>query len=102
MTQHSAYECTNPFVLYIHGFNEDQTKDTVEMVVKSYTTRDEYNFVLLDWSYTAADSYPMVVENVQPVSLTIDGISLNIFFQRKIMISSVGRTGWKVFIQCNR
>lgn len=71
MTQHSEYKREDQVVIYIHGFHEDQTKDTVEMIVQSYTARDECNLVLLDWSYTAADMYPIVVRNVKPVSSNI-------------------------------
>lgn len=69
MTKHSEYKREDQVVIYIHGFHEDQTKDTVEMVVQSYTTRGDCNLVVLDWSYTAADMYPMVVTNVKPVGM---------------------------------
>lgn len=69
LAQHAEYKHEDPLVLYIHGFHEDPTKDTVEMVIKSYMTRGECNLVLIDWSHTAADLYPVVVPNVKPVSL---------------------------------
>lgn len=68
MTQHAEYKFKDPMVVYIHGFHEDKTKDTVEMIIEGYTIRNEYNLVLVDWSYTAADLYPVVVSNVKPVS----------------------------------
>lgn len=67
MTKHAAYRLKDPIVLYIHGYHEDQTKDTIKMVVTSYSTRGKCNLVLIDWSHTAADLYPVVVSNVQPV-----------------------------------
>lgn len=97
MTRHVAYKFGHPLVLYIHGFREDQTKDTVEMVVTSYIARNEYNLVLLDWSYTAADLYPVVVPNVQPVSVNIQTNS-NTNCIRNDHVSA-RRNGRKVFLR---
>lgn len=68
LTRHPNYNHSHTTTVYIHGFHEDIKKDTVQMVVRSYMTRDDCNLVMVDWSHTAADLYPVVRQNVEPVS----------------------------------
>lgn len=71
ITRHPAYDRRNPTTLYIHGYIEDQTSDTVVKMVRAYALRGNNNFIALNWARAASGPlYPMAVRNSYRVSKT--------------------------------
>ncbi|KAJ1528143.1 hypothetical protein ONE63_008057 [Megalurothrips usitatus] len=51
-----------PTVIYVHGYVEDATKESVRTVLSAFMAHGGYNAVFLDWSRAAAESYASVME----------------------------------------
>lgn len=67
--RHTAFNQSNPTTLYIHGYMEDQTSDTVVTVVDAYARRGNNNFIALNWEFGACDpTYAVAVRNVYQVN----------------------------------
>lgn len=54
---HSEYNPAYTTTLYIHGYNETQANESIEVIVKSYLQRGDHNVILLDWSLLADGNY---------------------------------------------
>lgn len=67
-------------VLYIHGYVEAPTHQSIHVIVDAYLTRDDYNCLVLDWSELADGNFFVdAVPNIKQVKL------INVFFLCKIM-----------------
>lgn len=53
----SSFNITNPTVLYIHGFRENLTSQSVQTVVKAFIKRKSHNILVVDWSIYCNGSY---------------------------------------------
>lgn len=62
ITNHSQFNVSWNTVLYIHGFREDLTSESVETVIGAFIKRGSYNKLALNWSAYANGSY--VVEAI--------------------------------------
>lgn len=54
---HKGFDKSRSTVLYIHGFRENQTSESVRTVVDAYIKRRGYNILFVDWSPYANGSY---------------------------------------------
>lgn len=71
ITRHPAYDRRNPTTLYIHGYVEEQTSDTVVQMVRAYAIRGNNNFIALNWARGASGLlYPIAVRNAYRVCET--------------------------------
>lgn len=50
-------------LIYLHGFHEDQTKESVITIYEAYQSTGAYNIVMIDWSVGAAGNYVEAVIN---------------------------------------
>lgn len=61
LTQSARFRRDLPTVMYLHGFHEDQTKDSVKAIHDAYISRGKENLVLLDWANVVAGNYIQAV-----------------------------------------
>lgn len=72
-------------VLYIHGYVEAPTHQSIHVIVDAYLTRDDYNCLVLDWSELADGNFFVdAVPNIKQVKL------MNVFFLAKYYVSYKG------------
>lgn len=57
LTQSDSFKPELPTVMYIHGFHENQEKDSVIEIHNAYISRGKENLILLDWAYVVAGNY---------------------------------------------
>ncbi|CAB0037763.1 unnamed protein product [Trichogramma brassicae] len=57
-----------PFVLYIHGYEEHPSNESVQTIVTAYLQRASDNIVVLDWSAVAFGNYVGVALSTEDVS----------------------------------
>lgn len=62
------YDAKKPTVLYVHGWEENQTQPNVAVIPHSYDIRGGWNVILLDWDKIAAGNYTIVWYNSIQVS----------------------------------
>ncbi|XP_013147375.1 PREDICTED: pancreatic triacylglycerol lipase-like isoform X2 [Papilio polytes] len=55
------FDITKPTSLYIHGYVEQATDDSILTVVRAYQRRGGHNFLLLDWSNLGFGNYINVI-----------------------------------------
>lgn len=68
LVRDSHYNAKNPTVLYIHGWEENQTQPNVAVIPHSYATRGGWNVILLNWDRIAVGNYTYVWYNSIQVS----------------------------------
>lgn len=54
---HVQFDARMKTLLYIHGFRENLTSESVETIVRAFTKRGLYNKLVLNWSAYANGSY---------------------------------------------
>lgn len=57
LVQHNFFNTDFPTVLYIHGFLESLSSESVQTIVDAYLWRNDYNIIVLDWSSLAIGNY---------------------------------------------
>lgn len=56
-------------VLYIHGYVEAPSHQSIHVIVDAYLTRDDYNCLVLDWSVLADGNFFVdAVPNIKQVN----------------------------------
>lgn len=55
--EHEKFDKSKPTALYLHGFHEHQSSESVETIVKSYYENGNYNILTLDWTIMCNGSY---------------------------------------------
>lgn len=56
--------------LYIHGYVEDPSHQSIHVIVDAYLQRDDYNILVLDWSDLADGNFFVdAVPNIKQVGL---------------------------------
>lgn len=61
LTQSAHFKPELPTVMYLHGFHEDQTKESVKEIHDAYISRGKENLILLDWAAVVAGNYIQAV-----------------------------------------
>lgn len=57
ITNHKDFDVEGKTVLYIHGFRENLTSQSVVTIIEAFIKRGEYNCLALDWSAYADGNY---------------------------------------------
>lgn len=57
VASHSSYNQRHPTALYIHGYRENITSESVQTIVKAFSVRKTHNILVLDWSAYADGNY---------------------------------------------
>lgn len=57
IVNHKSFDKNRTTLLYIHGYRENLTSDSVQTIVWAFMTRGSYNILVLDWSDYAAGNY---------------------------------------------
>lgn len=66
----SAFNKTRKTLLYIHGYRENVSSQSVHTVVKAFIARDSHNILVLDWGVYAAGNYvTQVIPNLIQVKV---------------------------------
>ncbi|XP_034943083.1 lipase member H-A-like [Chelonus insularis] len=63
-----------PLVIYIHGFHEHPSNESIRTIVGAYLERGTDNIFLADWSNLAYDPYIKVVKNSPKIALVFTKI----------------------------
>lgn len=64
-----------PTVLYIHGFTETQSHDSIRSIVSGYELRNRENLICLDWSiFSSGISYFQAIRNIETVAIYMANI----------------------------
>lgn len=63
LTQHEKFNRTIPTTLYIHGYLENQTVHTVQLIREAYRSYRLQNLLLLDWAVAASGGFVGAVKN---------------------------------------
>ncbi|XP_011314500.1 lipase member H-A-like [Fopius arisanus] len=58
---------TKPLVIYVHGFREHPSNESVRTVVGAYLEHGKENILLLDWSRLAAGDYIATIQRVRKI-----------------------------------
>lgn len=68
MFKHSNFDKQKATVLYIHGYVEAPSHQSVNVIVQAYLQRNDHNVLVLDWSPLADGNYLLdAVPNVKQV-----------------------------------
>lgn len=68
MFKHANFDKQKPTVLYIHGYVEAPTHQSVSVIVQAYLQRNDHNILVLDWSQLADGNYLLdAVPNMKQV-----------------------------------
>lgn len=68
--QHVKFDKLKPTVLYLHGYIENMTVESIHVIVDAYLKRGDHNLLVLDWSELADGSYVLdCVPNMKQVCL---------------------------------
>ncbi|CAH0731289.1 unnamed protein product, partial [Brenthis ino] len=62
-----SFDLKKPTVLYIHGYSEIVTDESVESVVLAYLKHGGYNILVLDWSNLAFGNYFVIILDIKPI-----------------------------------
>lgn len=54
---HKAFKKNLTTALYIHGYRENVTSESVETIVKAFLKRQTHNMLVLDWSIYSGGNY---------------------------------------------
>lgn len=57
MFAHPSFDKEKATVLYIHGYIEAPSDESVTVIVQSYLKRNDHNILVLDWSDLADGNY---------------------------------------------
>lgn len=57
MFKHLHFDKQKPTVLYIHGYVEAPSHESVNVIVQAYLKRNDHNVLILDWSELADGNY---------------------------------------------
>lgn len=57
IVNHKSFDNNRTTLLYIHGFRENLTSDSVQTIVWAFMARGSHNILVLDWSDYAAGNY---------------------------------------------
>lgn len=69
----SKFDHKKKTVLYIHGYVEAPSHQSIHVIVDAYLTRDDYNCLVLDWSELADGNFFVdAVPNIKQVNNFID------------------------------
>lgn len=55
--QHAKYDQNRKTVLYLHGYLEAPTNESIHLIVDSYLQRNDHNIIILDWSLLVDGNY---------------------------------------------
>lgn len=55
-------------LIYLHGFHENQTKESVITIHDAYQSTGAYNIIMVDWAAGAAGNYVEAVMNAVAVN----------------------------------
>lgn len=78
---HAKFDHKKKTVLYIHGYVEDPTHQSIHVIVDAYLQRDDYNIMVLDWSDLADGNFFVdAVPNIKQVSCSIRILLFSTFF----------------------
>lgn len=79
LTNDRRFNPAKPTVMYVHGFLESQSKESVKVIHDAYISRDRENLIVLDWAYAAAGNY---------LGVLLNAISVNTYFHsnRKVRV----------------
>lgn len=66
---HPKFDHRKKTVLYIHGYVEASSHQSVHVIVDAYLTRDDYNCLVLDWAELADGNFFIdALPNIKQVS----------------------------------
>lgn len=57
MFGHLKFDAEKKTVLYIHGYMEAPSQESVNVIVNAYLKRNDHNILVLDWSSLADGNY---------------------------------------------
>lgn len=57
IVNHKSFDNKKTTLLYIHGFRENLTSESVQTIVWAFIARGSHNILVLDWSDYAAGNY---------------------------------------------
>lgn len=78
---HAQFNASMKTLLYIHGFRENLTSESVETIVRAFTKRGSYNKLVLNWSAYANGSYVTeAIPNLIKVTYVVEHIVWEIIF----------------------
>lgn len=67
---HAQFDHKKKTVLYIHGYVEDPSHQSIHVIVDAYLQRNDYNIMVLDWSDLADGNFFVdAVPNIKQVRL---------------------------------
>lgn len=65
---HPKFDQKKNTVLYIHGYVEHPSHQSIHVIVEAYQQRDDYNILVLDWSELADGNFFVdAVPNIKQV-----------------------------------
>lgn len=65
---HPKFDQTKNTVLYLHGYVEAPSHQSVHVIVEAYQMRDDYNILVLDWNELADGNFFVdAVPNIKQV-----------------------------------
>lgn len=67
---HPLFDHSKKTVLFIHGYVEAPSHQSVHVIVDAYLTRDDYNCLVLDWAELADGNFFIdALPNIKQVSI---------------------------------
>ncbi|XP_011504234.1 PREDICTED: pancreatic lipase-related protein 2-like [Ceratosolen solmsi marchali] len=58
-----------PFVLYVHGFIEHYSNESVQTIISAYLQKGADNIVILDWSAFSYENYAILSKRIKTISM---------------------------------
>lgn len=69
------YDSSRPTVLYLHGYLENPSVESIHVIVDAYQIRNDHNILILDWGELADGSYIFeAFRNSIKVSFGVDSV----------------------------
>lgn len=57
IVNHATFDKSRPTVMYVHGYIENMSVESIHVIVDAYLKRGDHNILILDWSDLADGNY---------------------------------------------
>lgn len=95
---HPLFDHSKKTVLYIHGYVEAPSHQSVHVIVDAYLTRDDYNCLVLDWAELADGNFFIdALPNIKQVSFCFSFCFFPDSFQMFYIFSKLFRLSYRIF-----
>jgi len=77
---HPKYDSNRKTVIYVHGYAEAPSNESIHVIVDSYLTRSDFNIIIYDWSKGAFGNYLLsAVGNAVSLGKSLSTVLINLF-----------------------